>query len=344
MRKLTGESKKVVKIKPKVHPPTDGFFSTGSTLLNLALSDDPYGGYAVGTLVNLIGDSSSGKSFLAWTLFAEMLRHKQFNDYRLVYDEPEAALRFSLEQLFGKKIGRVGLDITSDTVQDWSRNVWEVLKGAEPFVYILDSFDALTSDEELALQNEGKVGGKGGWKTEKASVTGELLRKVVRGIENTSSLVVVVSQVRDKLGVIFGPKKYRAGGRGLKFYSTHEMWLNIMGHIKKKERDIGVNVRAVISKNKVTGKLRQVEFPIIFDYGVDDLGSMIDWMIKEGFWKKPKGRQVIQTGGDFIDATKEKLITTIEERGEEGELVKLVGECWDQIEQEIATDRKPRYE
>ena len=30
---------------------------TGSTLLNLALSDDPYGGFYLGTIVNIVGDN-----------------------------------------------------------------------------------------------------------------------------------------------------------------------------------------------------------------------------------------------------------------------------------------------
>ena len=43
------------------------FFSTGSTLLNLAMTDNPYYGWPCGRMSNIIGDSSAGKSFLALT-------------------------------------------------------------------------------------------------------------------------------------------------------------------------------------------------------------------------------------------------------------------------------------
>ena len=75
----------------------------------------------------------------------------------------------------------------------------------------------------------------------------------------------------------------------------------------------------------------------------DDLGSMIDWMVEEGFWILPPKKQIIETEDPFPDATRPKLINHIEENNLEDQLRKVVGECWLELEGEIATKRKPRY-
>jgi len=315
------------------------FMQTGSTLLNLALCDSIDGGFQRGSIVNIVGDSSSGKTFLAWSVFAELAHTDAFSKYRLIYDEPESALFFQLERLFGSGISdRVDTSIVSVTIQDWYRNMMSVVESGEPFVYVLDSFDALTSEEEL----ERKYVGKGGWKTEKAIASSEMLRQIVSKVSDTESLVVVVSQTRDNIGVAFGEKKSRSGGRALRFYSSHELWMAVKKHIKRKGRDVGVRTRVRCKKNKVTGKLRDVEFDIIYDYGIDDVGSMVDWLVDEGFWTGG-GRARINTQGDFINATRDALISHIESVGEEWKLRQIVGACWVEVEKEIRTKRKPRY-
>ena len=324
------------------HTCSKALLPTGSTLLNLALRDTPYGGYVKGTVVNIIGDRSAGKTFLVWTMFAEMIKAgKVYAAYRLIYDEPEAALQFALENLFGKKIKQVVLE-QSDTIQDYYKRVMKELRSKKPVIDCLDSFDSLTSEEELERDGVGK----GGYKTEKAIASGEILRQTVREVKNTESLIIVISQTRENIGVSFGSKKTRSGGKALGFYNTHEIWLRVVKPIKRKDRDVGVSVEARIKKNKYTGKLRQVEFDILFDYGVDDVGSMIDWMIKEKFWKKAKGDKtgIINTQGDFIDGNRNTLISHIEDNEDERELIALVAEHWREIESDIKTDRKPRYE
>ena len=49
---------------------------TGSTLLNLACADSPFGGYSMGSIVNLVSDSDVGKSILAMTTIADIAARK----------------------------------------------------------------------------------------------------------------------------------------------------------------------------------------------------------------------------------------------------------------------------
>lgn len=311
-------------------------FPSGSTMLNLALSDNPYGGYCKGSIVNIVGDSSAGKTFLLWTLFAEIAHNEWFNDYRLIFDEPEAALHFNLEELFGETTAeRVERIEKSFTVEDFYRSVEKMIKEGRPFIYGLDSFDALTSEAEQRRDI-----GDGSYRMEKAKVSSEILRRIMGRIEQTQSLVVVVSQTRDKIGVVFGDKKTRSGGRALRFYSTHELWLAVKGHIPRtvrgKKREIGVNIVAKLKKNKLTGRLHTVEFPILWDYGVDDTTSMVNWLVDEGAWKKVKGR--IKSWHPNL--TTDTLVEYLEEHKLLPETIREVDNNWHEIQEALRTERR----
>lgn len=343
---IANEAKKVFR---EVKPIKDPFFliPTGSTLLNLALSDKKEGGYVPGSVINIVGDSSAGKTFLLWTMFAEVVRHAEFKDYRLIYDEPESAFYMQAEKLFGIPHSRIEMDIKSETIQDWFKNVVTTIRSKTPFIYGIDSLDALSSIEEKkridTLLAKGEQ--EGSYKTEKARIIGELLRNIVEALEKTKSLVPIISQTRDNIGVTFGEKKTRSGGRALRFYSTHEFWLSVEGHIARQKREVGVNVIVKVKKNKLTGKLRQVTFPIYFDYGVDDIGSCIDFLLEEKVWTL-QGNKIVIAGADkdlFKDTRRDLLIKHIEENNLEDKLRELTEQTWHGVEDSIKTGRKPRY-
>jgi len=351
-------SKEKIKPREKESINADNLIPTSSTLLNCACSDCPTGGYGIGKLVNLIGDSSSGKSLLGLSCFAEMSMFKKFDDYAFIYDDVEAALEFNLDYLFGLDVSvRIDMSITSDTIQDFYGNIISTIKEGRPFVYILDSLDALTSIEERKRAEtyaKSPDENKGSFKMEKAKMLTEILRVITRDIKKIEALVIIVSQTRDNIGFGYTDKS-RSGGRALKFYSCHEMWLSIIKTLKAKERAIGVNTKAKVSKNKITGKVRDCVFPIYYDYGVDDISANIDFLLENGIWKKgtvksanpktkPKeGGRIIQASHFKLEGTKAKIISEIELHSLEKDLQLLVGETWNNIEEEIRLQRKPKY-
>lgn len=327
----------------------DWLVPTGSTLLNCACSDYHKGGYGIGKLVNLIGDSSSGKSLLALTAFAEMSMFTKYDDYRMIYDDVEAALEFNVNYLFGVDIGyRIETKVTSNTIQDFYGNILKALKDGRPFVYILDSLDALSSIEEMdrAMKMAGikkqsaKEAQTGSYKTEKAKLVSEILRVTAREIKSTEALVVIISQTRDNLGFGFTTKT-RSGGKALKFYSAHEMWLSIKEPFRKKSREIGINSNAKVTKNKLTGKRRDVDIPIYYDYGVDDLTANIEFLVAEGVWVKEK--QTISADHISISGTKDTIIKHIEDKMLESVVAEIVGDTWIKIEEDLRLNRKRRY-
>jgi RecA/RadA recombinase len=318
---------------------------TGNILLNLACSDHYYGGYGSGKIVNLIGDSSTGKTLLALSMMAEIALNKTFDNYQLIYDDVEAALEMDIQKMFGKNLSNRLVIQSSDTIEDVYGFLVRTIQEKQPFIYVLDSLDALSSQDEQKRSDEyakeKEVGGS--YKTEKARMISEMLRVIVRDIKTTDSLVLVISQTRDNLGYgsMFSPK-VRSGGKALKFYCTHEIWLTVGKKIKVKEREIGSMVQAKISKNKLTGKRREVEFPIYTEYGVDSIAANISFLIENNYWKK-SGSSIEAPDFDF-KGTMNALIKLIETDGFERKLDEITGTVWEQIEDSIKIDRKSKYD
>lgn len=333
---------------------SDDLVPTGSTLLNLALSDNPYGGYRLGTMVNIIGGPSSGKSLMALTMYAEITNDKRFNNYELIYDETEAAMFFDLSA-FGENINKVRFDLRSRTIQDWSENLMGLFNlgkkdkrkkdlDIQPIIHVTDSFDALSTDSDL----EDTRPSKGGYRTEKPIVSSVTFPKLCQAVEASRSLLFIISQTRSSLAM-FGNPESRSGGKALDFYESHEIWLRkstpIKQTVKRSGKDVVVGNSIVldVKKNKLVGKRRSVEIDVLDQYGIDDIGSCINWLNKYGFWGIDK--KVIDPCGD-LDLPKAKikeLVKIIEEQNMESDFRKIIAECWYEVEEELKPNRKKRY-
>lgn len=371
---LARSKRPAVKEEPDHFDP-NGFVSTGSTLLNLALTDHPDCGWQKGKMANIIGDSSSGKTFLTLTTFAEAAIDERFDDFRLIMDDAEHANEFNIKHLFGPKVAKrieapaklKGDDLHSELIEDFHANLRNAIKNKDPFIYILDSMDALDSEadqkkiEEFMKVHERKRDAlenakdgedakavkdvAGTYGMAKAKKNSDILRDVCGKLEKSNSILLIISQTRDNINPMSFEKKTRSGGRALKFYASHEIWTASGGKIKSKDRVIGVNCIIKVSKNKITGKVREVEIPIYYSYGLDNIGSCIDFLIGEGFWSGG-GKTAINTQGSFgLDKgiSRNKLIEHIEENELEDELKTITAKCWKEIEDSLVIKRKNKY-
>lgn len=337
---------------------------SGSTLLNCACSDNPHGAYGLGKVVTIPGGSAAGKTILTLTTFAEAARYPRFDKYMFLYDDVEEALEFDMRYLFGPDAaGRVvpprrdksGNPIYSNTVQDFQNNILHLTTKDIPFIYVLDSLDALTTDEELEKQYKKALLAakdpdqikelKGSYNTEKAKILGQILRMIKGELARTRSTLIIVQQLRQKIGVTFGRKTTTSGGNAPFYYSSHQVWLSRLEKITSKDRKIGSRVKAEVVKNKLTGKERIVDFKVYNDYGVDDISACVDFLIKEKFWKSEPGKaQTFHATGLDITGARPKLIDTIEKNELQFELSSIVGDVWMDIEESIRlTHRKPKY-
>lgn len=100
---LRKEIKKKQKNDKKITKEDFLWIPSGSIMFNLACSDHWYGAYKTGTMVNIIGDSSSGKSILTLSGIAAAANDPKFDNYRLISDDSEFADSFDHVKLFGSK-------------------------------------------------------------------------------------------------------------------------------------------------------------------------------------------------------------------------------------------------
>lgn len=358
-KKLDSQIRKRSKKKEEkeTHLNPSDLLPMGCTLLNLAMSDTIYGGAKKGTMVNVIGASHGGKTILCLTAFAEANMKSSFDDYAFIYDDVERANAFNMDKMFGRSTASRIIapreekeEQFSVTVQDFHANVLSWHKKDTPFIWVLDSFDALDSEEdkkkveEMADAIEKGKEAKGTYGMAKAKAGSSILRNTTSKLSNSKSCLFVVSQVRDNVDPVSFQKEKRSGGRALKFYAAHEMWMRQIKAIKKKDTIIGNTVRVKITKNKLTGKAREVDFDIYYDYGIDDIGSCIDYLIKQGRWSGGGAKKVDHKGDfDFPVCLRQKFIRSIEENELQEKLRNLVGIEWTNFENSLKLNRKSKY-
>ncbi len=257
------------------------FISSGCTLLDCALGN----GYPLGRVVNIVGDKSTAKTGLAMeALINFLIAHPEG---RAAYRETEAAFDRRYAEAMGLPISKVdfGPDEPLNTVEDFARDFDKFLddriKVKDPGIYVLDSLDALSDEAEMERDI-----GKGSYALDKAKMLSTFFRKSARKMEQAKVLLLIISQVRDNIGAMFGDKHKRSGGRALDFYASQVLYLahieTLSRTINKVKRPTGIRIRAKVRKNKVGLPFREAEFSFTFGYGINDEEASIEWLDSVG--------------------------------------------------------------
>lgn len=365
---MSRESKKVadtikaVLNEPLVKPPGDAdWLSMGCAPLNLAVSDRAAGGIAKGLFLYIIGDSSSGKTWNALTVLAEACRNKNFDGHRIIFDNAENGSLMDMAKYFGKRLcARLtaprtvkGRPAYSETIQDFYYNLDDARESGRPYIYVLDSMDALDDAaeavkfraEKVIARGNGKEKSAGSYGIGKASYNSRHAKRYAARLAETGSVLIVLSQTRDKINTPF-PQKTHAGGHALKFYAHVQIWTRVKGHIKKtvngKERIVGDYIEYDIPKNRITGEDSKIIVPFIKRYGFDDVGACVDLLVDECHWAETAGK-ITATEFSF-KGSREKLIARIEAADSERELHLLCQKVWAEVREKSRLKRKPRYE
>lgn len=371
------EEAKAVMSKKKDPKPRRVWVSTGVRMLNFSATGSMSRGYKGGGYYLIVGKSSSGKTVLALAVFAEAANDPDFDDYEFIYDAPEEGALMDREKFYGRKAAsrikaprydKSGNEIHSATLEEFYFNVDTHLKKG-PCIYVLDSHDALGSMAQLELFKKNKsifdriekgkkasdgkdLKFKQAYGDGKAAVNSQTLRLMFRRLVKTKSILIIICQSRDNIGpdAMFNPET-RAGGRALKFYANFEIWFSVKERIKRKingrYRQIGIQALAKVKKNRLSGKEWEAQFPIYWTFGIDDTGSMVDFLCQEGYWKK-KGKKTDEgkiLAQDFeFEGSREELIKHIEGEGLEKALRRICRKVGEEIIEKCQVTRKARYE
>ena len=290
----------------------DGWVSTGCAMLDVAISNRPYGGLPVGRIVEVTGLEQSGKSLLSAHLLAETQKQ---GGVAVLIDTETAVSREFLEAI-GVDVSKL-LYVSADSVEqifDFTETIIEKVRQTDKnklVTIVTDSVAAASTKTELAADY-----GKDGYATDKAIIISKAMRKITNMIGRQKILLVYTNQLRQKLNAMpFGDPWTTSGGKALAFHASVRLRLKGMGQIKVKtggqDKIVGMKVRAQVVKNRMGPPLRCADFDIFFDRGIDNYGSWLGVMkdnklVKQaGAWYSyvdtETGEEVKFQSKDFIE-------------------------------------------
>jgi len=296
----------------------NGWISTGAAMLDVAISNRPYGGIPVGRITELTGLEQSGKSLLSAHLLAET--QKQGGIAVLI--DTETAVSREFFDAIGVDVSKL-LYVSVDTVEDIFETIETIIekvreKDAQKLVTIVvDSVAAASTKKEMEADYD-----KDGYATDKAIIISKAMRKITNTIGRQKIAVIFTNQLRQKLGVMFGDPWTTSGGKALAFHASVRLRLKNVGQIKMKiggqDKIVGISVRAQVVKNRLGPPLRSADFEIYFDRGIDNYGSWLT-SLKENKLVKQGGAWYEYTDtdtGEIIKFQSKDFIKMMEEKDE----------------------------
>jgi len=260
--------------------PTDlnEWVSTGSPMLDLAISNRPNGGLPVGRITEITGLEGSGKSLLA----AHAIADTQAKGGLGVYIDTENALNQEFLEAIGVDIKKM-LYVPLETVEDIFEAIDSIIESVRSsdkkklVTIVVDSVAGASTKVEISADYD-----QAGYATQKAIIISKAMRKVTNLIGRERISLIFTNQLRTRMGVSFGDPWTTSGGKAIAFHSSCRIRLKQMGQLKSKiggvEQVVGIKTRAQVIKNRMGPPLRSVDYDIYFDSGIDNYGSWLQMM------------------------------------------------------------------
>ena len=244
---------------------TDGEYdiiSTGSIGFdNITLGT---GGFVKGKMYELMGWEGSGKSTICGHAVAEC----QKKGGTVLYIDGEHAVDKNYFQALG--VDTAKMLIAQPSCGEEGFNIaMEMIQTGDIDLVIIDSDSSLIPKKVL----DGEVGDSSIGK--KALLNSNAYPKLKGALSQHNVCVIVVSQYREKIGVMFGNPTTTQGGHALKFYSDVRVEVS---RSLAKEGDVtyGNITKVKATKNKMCPPYRLSNFEIVYGEGIDKLQEVLD--------------------------------------------------------------------
>lgn len=286
------------------------------------------GGWARGRVYELMGWEGTGKT----TICAHAVAECQAAGGNVLYIDGEHAVDKHYLQALG--VDTTKLYITQPSTGEEGFNIaLEMINTGKIALVIIDSDSSLQPKDVV----DGDVGDSSIGK--KARLNNSAYPKIKTAAANNNTCVIVVSQFREKIGVMFGSPTTTQGGHALKFYSDGRM--EVSKSLQKDKDDVisANKTKVKVTKNKMAPPYRVAEFDILYGQGIDKVKEVVTMaeeygiIQKSGSWYSYKDSKL----GQGADAVKHLLLDNPELYEE---IQTLVIECVRGIEFQLAPEIK----
>ena len=254
------------------------WISSGCSMLDLAISNRPHGGFPVGRITEVTGLEASGKSLLA----AHTLAETQKKGGLAVYIDTESATSSEFLTAIGVDLKKM-LYVPLETVEEIFETIETIVEGVRKsdkdrlVTIVVDSIMGASTKIEMSMEYD-----KDGYATSKSIILSKAMRKVTNWIARERICLIFTNQLRTKLGVSFGDPWTTAGGKAIPFHSSVRLRLKNLGQIKAKingvEQIVGNKTSVQVVKNRMGPPHRKINYEIYYDSGIDNYGGWLTVM------------------------------------------------------------------
>jgi recombination protein RecA len=251
------------------------FVSTGSSILDLAISNKKDGGFPVGRITEITGLEQSGKSLLA----AHAIANTQKKGGMAIFIDTENAFPPEFFTAIGIDLKKM-LYIPMDTVEDIFEAIETMVEKVRAsdkkklVTIVVDSVAGASTKQEMESDFE-----KDGYATAKAIIISKAMRKITNLIGRERICLIFTNQLRTKMGVSFGDPYTTSGGKAIAYHSSVRLRLKNIGNIKAKlngvEQIVGKKTSANVVKNRLGPPERGCDYEVFYASGIDNYNSWL---------------------------------------------------------------------